>query len=114
MHHTPRSVARRRQAFIVDDDKYEDEVETRPNPLLLCGAPGIGKASLVSDLRSHCESHYTNAQIHALAEDIDRLRRLERSEQAGVDVKHVKVLEYGADEHRTKALVESILKGEGT
>ena len=50
-------------------------------------------------------------QIHALAEDIDRLRRLEKREQTQVDVKHVKVLEYGADEHRTKALVEGILKG---
>ena len=61
MHHTPRSVARRRQAFIVDDDEYEDEVETRPNPLLLCGAPGIGKASLVSALRSIANVIYTNA-----------------------------------------------------
>lgn len=54
--HTPRSVARRRQAFFVDDDEYEDEAEARPNPLLLCGAPGIGKASLVSDVISAAKS----------------------------------------------------------
>lgn len=52
-------------------------------------------------------------QIHALAEDIDCLRRKERREGGvEIDAKHVKVLEYGADEHRTRSLVESLLKGE--